>query len=81
MLLVLKTAAGRLLKHSLHLIAFELVPYTLFHSIVQTFLANKSLAVGFSTDPSHMACFLKSVPRNIILQSALVLNCIGVQWV
>ncbi len=76
-----KTAAGQLLKHSLHLIAFQLVPYTLFQSIVRTFLATKSFAAGFSTHPCHMACFSKSVPRNIILRLAVVPNCIGVQWV
>ncbi len=47
----LKTAAGWLLKHSLHLIAFQLAPYTLFQSIVRIFLATKSFAVGSSTDP------------------------------
>jgi hypothetical protein len=41
----------------------------------------KSFAAGFSTDPCHMACFTKSVPKILILQSAVVPNCIGVQWV
>jgi hypothetical protein len=77
----LKTAARQLLKHSLHLIAFQLVPYTLFHLTVQTFLATKSFAAGFAMDPCHMACFTKSVPKNVILQSAVVPNCIGMQWV
>jgi hypothetical protein len=77
----LKTAARRLLKRSLHLIAFQLVPSTSFHSKVQTFLATKSFAAGFSMDPCHMARFTKSVPRNVILWLAVVPNCIGVQWV
>ncbi len=46
----LKTADGWLLKRSLHLIAFQLVPYTSFHLIVRTFLATKSFAAGSSTD-------------------------------
>ncbi len=77
----LKTAARQLLKCSLHLIAFQLVPYTLFHSIVRTFLATKSFTASSSMDPCHMARFLKSVPRNIVLQSAIVPNCLEAQWV
>ncbi len=77
----LKTAAGWLLKHSLHMIAFQLVPYSSFNLIVGTFPATKFFAAGFSMDPCHMACFSKSVPRNFILRLAVLPNCIGVQWV
>ncbi len=77
----LTTAAGWLLRCSLHLIAFQLVPCTLFHSIARTFLATKSFAAGPSTDPCHMEWFLKSVPRNVILQSAVVPNWLEAQWV
>ncbi len=59
----LKTAAGRLLKHSLHLIAFQLVPYTLFHLIVQTFIAMKSFAAGSSTDPLPYGTLLEVSPK------------------
>ncbi len=62
----LTTASGWLLRRSLHLIAFQLVPCTLFHLIVWTFLTAKSFAVGSSTDPCHLARFLKSVPRDVI---------------
>ncbi len=62
----LMTASGQLLRHSLHLIAFQMVPCTSFHSIVQTFLATKSFAAGSSTDPCHLARFSKSVPRKVI---------------
>ncbi len=31
--------------------------------------------------PCHMACFSKSVSRNVILRSAVVSNCLEVQWV
>ncbi len=62
----LTTASGRLPKRSLHLIAFQLVPCTLFNWIVQTFLATKSFAAGSSTDHCHLACVLKSVPRDIL---------------
>jgi hypothetical protein len=59
----LKTAAGQLLKHSLHLIAFQLVPYTSFQSIVRTFLATKSFAAGSSTDPLPYGTLLKVSPK------------------
>ncbi len=62
----LLTASGQLPKRSLHLFAFQLVPSTLFNSIVQTFLATKSFAAGSSTDPCHLACISKSVPRDVI---------------
>jgi hypothetical protein len=59
----LKTAAGQLLKGSLHLILFQLVPYTSFHLIVWTFLATKSFAVGSSTDPLQYGMLLKVSPE------------------
>jgi hypothetical protein len=62
----LSTAAGWLLRRSLHLITFQLVPCTLFHLIVWTFLATKSFATGSSPYPCHLACFSKSVPMDII---------------
>ncbi len=62
----LMTASGWLLRCSLHLIAFQMVPSTSFHLIVRTFLARKSFAAGSSTDLCHLARFLKSVPRNVI---------------
>ncbi len=57
----LMTASGRLPKRSLHLIAFQMVPCTLFHAIVWTFLATKSFAAA-----CHLACVSKSVSRDII---------------
>jgi hypothetical protein len=39
------------------------VPCALLKVIVRAFLATKSLAVGSSTYPCHMACVSKSVPR------------------
>jgi hypothetical protein len=62
----LTTASGGLPKCSLHLFAFQLVPCTSFDSIVWTFLAMKSFAAGSSTDPCHLACVSKSVPRDVI---------------
>ncbi len=62
----LMTASGQLPRRSSHLIMFQLVPCTLFNLIVQTFLAAKSFAAGSSMDPCHLACVLKSVPRDFI---------------
>jgi hypothetical protein len=45
------------------------VPCALLKAIVQAFLATKSLAAGSSTYPCHMACVLKSVPRDVISSS------------
>ncbi len=62
----LTTASGRLHKRSLHLIVFQLVPCTSFNMVVPAFLATKSFAADSSTDPCHLACISKSVPRDII---------------
>ncbi len=62
----LTTASGWLHKHSLHLIAFQLVPCTLFNTVVRTFFAMKSFAAGSSTNPCHLACVSKSVSRDVI---------------
>jgi hypothetical protein len=62
----LTTASGQFPKCSLHLITFQLVPYTSFNLLVRTFLATKSFAPGSSTYPCHLACVLKSVPRDVI---------------
>ncbi len=60
------TASGWFPKCSWHLIAFQLVPCTLLNLIVRTFLATKSFAAGSSMGPCHLACILKSVPRDVI---------------
>jgi hypothetical protein len=62
----LMTASGRLHKRSLHLIALQLIPCTLFNMEVRTFFATKFFAAGSSTDPCHLACVSKSVPRDVI---------------
>ncbi len=62
----LTTASGWLHKRSLYLITFQLVPCTLFNTVVQTFLAMKSFAEGSSMDPCHLACVSKSVLRDVI---------------
>jgi hypothetical protein len=51
------------------------VPRALLKAIVRAFLTTKSFAVGSSTYPCHMACVLKSVPRDVISLS----NCCP-QW-
>ncbi len=58
-------ASGRFPKRSWHLFAFQWVPCTSFNSIVWPFLATKSFEAGSSTDPCHLACVLKSVPRYV----------------
>ncbi len=62
----LTTASGQLHKRSLHLIALQLDPCTLFNMVVWTFLATKSFAVGSSMDPCHLACISKLVLRDVI---------------
>jgi hypothetical protein len=62
----LTIAAGQFPMCSLHLIAFQWVPCTLLNGVVRTFLPTKSFAVGSSTDPCHLACILKSVPKDVI---------------
>jgi hypothetical protein len=47
------------------------VPCTSLKAIVRAFLAMKSFAAGSSTYPCHIACVLKSVPRDDISLS----NC------
>jgi hypothetical protein len=42
------------------------VPRALLKAIVQAFFDTKSFAAGSSTYPCHMACILKSVPRDVI---------------
>jgi hypothetical protein len=42
------------------------VPCALLKAIVRAFLAMKTFAVGSSIYPCHIACFSKSVPRDII---------------
>ncbi len=51
------------------------VPRASLKAIVRAFLATKSFAAGSSTYPCHMACFSKSVPRDVISLS----NCLP-QW-
>ncbi len=36
------------------------------NTVVRTFLTTKSFAAGSSMDPCHLACILKSVPRDVI---------------
>jgi hypothetical protein len=62
----LTTASGQLPMRSLHLFAFQLVPYTLFNLIVWTFLTMESFAASSSTYPCHLACVSKSVLRDVI---------------
>ncbi len=85
----LATASGRLHKHSLHLIMFQWVPCTLFNRVVRTFLATKSFAAGFSMDPCHLACVLKSGPRDVISligcstqlpRSTVSVTCVSRGW-
>ncbi len=41
----------------------------------------KNLHSGLLEEPCHMARVTKSVPKNVILQSALLPKCMEVQWV
>ncbi len=85
LLLVWRQLSGWLHKCSLHLIAFLLVPCTLFYAVVQTFLATKSFTAGSSMDPCHLACVLKSVPRDVIsligCSTQLPISAVGVTCV
>jgi hypothetical protein len=59
----LTTASGQLPKRSLHLIAFQWVPCTLFNSIVLIFLAKKLLHSGFLNGPLPFGMRLEDSPE------------------